>query len=80
MSLYTKIIDLQKLTEAWKKVRRNRSAAGVDEISYEEFDAGCREYLKQLHLELVEHRYESLPVRRSPFTKGKRCGRLVSIP
>ena len=47
MSLYTKIIDLQKLTEAWKKVRRNRPAAGVDEISYEEFDAGCREHLKQ---------------------------------
>lgn len=72
MSLYTKIIDLQKLCEAWKKVKSNKPAAGIDEVSYEEFDHGIRENLKQLHLELEEHRYEALPVKLVDIYKGEK--------
>ena len=32
MSLYNKIIDLQKLNAAWSKVRKNKPACGVDNI------------------------------------------------
>ena len=72
MGLYTKMIDLQKLGEAWKKVRTNKPAAGVDEVTYEEYDANVRENLKQLHLELVEGRYESLPVKLVDIYKGEK--------
>ena len=52
MSLYTKIIDRQKLNEAWTRVKRNHPAAGVDNITCEDFDAGLRENIQQLHAEL----------------------------
>lgn len=72
MGLYTKIIDLQKLNDAWKRVRTNKPAAGVDDVSYEEYDAGLRENLKQLNLELKENRYESLPVKLVDIYKGEK--------
>ena len=30
MSLYNKVIDLQKMDQAWDRVRKNKPSAGVD--------------------------------------------------
>lgn len=73
MGLYTKIIDLQKLTAAWQKVRKNKPAAGADHITCEQFDANYREELKQLNLDLKEHRYEPVPVKRIMLYKGEKA-------
>lgn len=78
MSLYTRIIDLQKLGEAWKRVRKNHPSAGVDEVTCDDFETGSREYLKQLHIELKEQRYTSLPVKLVPIYKGEKV-RQVSL-
>lgn len=72
MSLYTKIIDLQKLEAGLQKVVRNKPAAGVDGITYDMFLANKKEYLKQLHVELVEHRYHPLPVKLVNLYKGEK--------
>jgi len=72
MSLYTKIIDLQKLGESWKRVKTNKPSAGVDEVTYEEYDLCRKENLKQLHIELLEHKYEPLPVRMVSIYKGEK--------
>ena len=64
MSLYNKIIDLQKMNQAWEKVRKNKPAAGVDNVTFEQFEANRKEELKQLQIELQEHRYKALPVKR----------------
>lgn len=45
MSLYNKVIDLQKLFAAWQRVRRNKPAAGVDNVTWEQFDENSREEL-----------------------------------
>ena len=58
MSLYTRIIDLQKLDAGLQKVLKNKPAPGADGITYDMFEANKKEYLKQLHLELQEHRYQ----------------------
>ncbi|MCD8148457.1 MAG: hypothetical protein LUE92_02615 [Clostridiales bacterium] len=63
MGIYSKIIDIQKLNMAWDRVWKNKPAPGVDAISCEEFEARKREELRQLNLELSEHRYTSMPVR-----------------
>ena len=63
MSLYNKVIDRQKLAEAWKRVRVNKPAAGIDEVTWTEFDAGSSEELKALYAELSEHRYVCKPVK-----------------
>lgn len=63
MSFFHKIVDLQKLNQAWEHVRKNKPSAGVDGVTCEAFDSNRKEELQQLHLELVQHRYQSQPVR-----------------
>lgn len=72
MSIYSKIIDIQKLGQAWDRVRKNKSAPGVDNVTYEMFEERRREELRQLNLELSEHRYESLPVKLTNLYKGEK--------
>ncbi|MFQ6818867.1 MAG: CRISPR-associated primase-polymerase type A1 [Blautia sp.] len=70
MSIYSKIIDIQKLGQAWDRVRKNKPAPGVDNVTYEMFDERRKEELRQLNIELSEHRYESLPVKLTDLYKG----------
>lgn len=78
MSLYNKIIDLQKLSAAWQRVRRNKPAAGVDNITWQQFDENSREQLKQLQIELIEQRYTPLPVRNVTLYKGQKA-RVIAL-
>lgn len=73
MSLYNKIIDLQKLNIAWSHVRKNHPACGADNISYEEFESNRKEELYRLHTELKNHKYESLPVKEVTIYKGEKA-------
>ena len=72
MSIYSKIIDIQKLGQAWDRVRKNKPAPGVDNVTYEMFEERRREELRQLNLGLLEHRYESLPVKLTNLYKGEK--------
>lgn len=78
MGIFTKVIDQQKLTEAWNRVKRNKPAAGVDEVSWEDFDVACKQNIRQLNIELLGHTYQSLPVRMVPVYKGEKV-REVSL-
>ncbi|MDE5824246.1 MAG: hypothetical protein K2N44_14250 [Lachnospiraceae bacterium] len=73
MSIYNKVIDLQKLNQAWERVRRNKPAAGVDNVTYEQFDARKQEELKQLSIDLKNHVNNALPVRRVVLYKGEKA-------
>ena len=73
MSYYTRIIDLQKLGQAWDHVRKNKPACGVDQVTCDTFEARRKEELQQLRLELLEHRYTSLPVRQVTLYKGEKA-------
>lgn len=70
MSLYSKITDLQKLGMAWEKVKKNKPACGIDNVTYESFDKNKKQELKQLCIELHEHTYQVLPVRKIVIYKG----------
>lgn len=72
MSLYTKIIDRQKLDAGWQKVMKNKPAAGVDGVTCDMFQENKREYLKQLYLELSEHRYHPQPVKLVKLYQGEK--------
>lgn len=73
MSIYSKVIDLQKLHQAWERVKKNKPAAGVDQVTYEQFDAGRKEELKQLNVELQNHSYRAMPVKRVMMYKGEKA-------
>ena len=50
MSLYSKIIDIQKLQAAWRNVKKNKPARGVDDVTWEMFDNNIREELTQINI------------------------------
>ncbi len=72
MSIYNKIIDLQKLNQAWDKVKKNKPAAGVDNITYEQYEETRKEEIRKLQEELREHSYDVLPVRLVNLYKGEK--------
>lgn len=78
MSMYTKIIDLQKLEAGLQRVAKNKPAAGVDGITYEMFLENKKENLKQLNLELAQHQYHPLPVKLVSLYKGEK-ERIVAL-
>jgi len=79
-SLIDKVYALRTLEAAWKKVAKNRGAAGVDRVSIERFKANEDCLLAELEVELREGRYRPEPVRRVHIPKGKGQTRPLGIP
>ena len=80
-SLMDKVYAPTNLEAAWKRVKRNKGAAGVDGQSVEQFAAQAESSLKWLHEELREGRYEPLSVRRHWIPKpGTDKQRPLGIP
>jgi len=79
-SLIDKVYALRTLEAAWKKVAKNRGAAGVDRVSIERFKANEDHLLADLEVELREGRYRPEPVRRVHIPKGKGQTRPLGIP
>jgi retron-type reverse transcriptase len=77
MSLYTKIIDIQKLTMAWDKVRKNKPASGIDNVTWEMYEERKKENIKQLNIELVNHEYEPMPVKIVTIYKGEKARKIA---
>ncbi len=77
MSLFNKIIDLQKLDMAWEKVRRNKPSAGTDNVTVDMFENNKKMELKQLQLELKNGVYKALPVRKVILYKNEKEREIV---
>ena len=79
-SLYGRLLSLQALYEAFKRVKKNKGAAGVDGQSVQDFAQNLESNLKQLLLELQEKRYQPQPVKRVEIDKDDGSKRLLGIP
>ena len=80
-SLRDKVYAPKNLDAAWKKVRSNRGAAGVDGQSVEQFAARAEKYLDEIHHALKERTYEPMPVQRRWIPKdGTKKLRPLGIP
>jgi group II intron reverse transcriptase/maturase len=68
--------------EAWRAVRRNRGAAGIDKVSIQMFEKNLEENLDCLMRELKRGTFEPLPVRRVYIPKDARGKKLrpLGIP
>jgi len=79
-SLMDKVYAPATLAAAWKRVRANRGAAGVDGQSIERFAARSEVYLAELATALREDSYRPQPVKRVDIPKGDGRTRPLGIP
>jgi len=71
----------ENVLAAYKRVVRNRGAAGVDGMIVEELMPYCREHWAQIREELLSGRYQPRPVRRVEIPKPDGKGRrMLGIP
>lgn len=79
-SLMDKVWRLENLREAYKRVRANKGAPGIDGETVAAFGDLLEERLNQIHLELCTGTYEASPVRRVGIDKPDGGKRLLGIP
>lgn len=63
LSLFRHIVAVPSLYQAWRKVRANRGAAGIDAISLDEFEANLTANLRELSRSLISDAYQPMPAR-----------------
>jgi retron-type reverse transcriptase len=73
-------ITLKALYKAFKAVKRNRGAAGLDKQSIKMFEANLEENLLALMRDLKSGTYQAIPLRRMYIPKGKGAVRPLGIP
>jgi len=80
-ALYDRIYRSDILWEAWRRVRSNRGAAGVDAETIQAIEKrGVVEFLTEIEVALRTGRYRPLPVKRRYISKGEGKQRPLGIP
>ena len=80
-ALYDRIWRSDVLREAWRRVRKNRGAAGVDQVTLAEVEEyGVERLLGELQCALRQGRYRPAPVRRVTIPKPDGGRRPLGVP
>jgi len=80
-ALYDRIYRSDVLWKAWHRVRSNKGAAGVDEVTLRFIEEqGAAQFLEGIQADLKAGRYRPSPVRRQYIDKGDGKQRPLGIP
>lgn len=79
-SLIDKIYQKENLELAFKRVKRNNGAPGVDGETVSDFAANLEQNIEFLHEKLKTNTYEPSPVRRVEIEKPEGGVRLLGVP
>ena len=63
-------ITIERMHAAFKRVKRNRGAAGIDKVSIQMFQANLDENLTALMHDLKRGEFQPMPLRRVYIPKG----------
>lgn len=76
-----RVYNPRRLRMAWQQVRKNAGAAGIDQMTVEEFERREDELLKRIHEKLKDGSYRFKPARRALIPKaGSNRKRKLGIP
>ena len=73
------LITGEKLYEAFRSLRKDASA-GVDGVTYKQYETNVEENIRQLHQRIKEGQYRAQPLRRVYIPKEDGKQRPISIP
>ena len=68
--LIDKVYSGDNLWKAWRRVRRNKGAHGLDRVTIKTFEMNVDMHLRELQRKLMQNRYEPQPVRRVYIPKA----------
>jgi len=80
INLINKVIDDENLWKAYKKVKANKGAPGVDGITVNELESHMRKYYQALKQKLKDGTYNPQPVKRVAIPKPDGSKRYLGIP
>jgi RNA-directed DNA polymerase len=78
--LLESILSRENLMAAWKRVKANKGAAGIDGMSIEQFPAFARDHWPEILESLMAGTYQPSPVRRVQIPKATGGTRPLGIP
>ena len=73
------LITVEKLFAAFRHLRK-KASAGIDGVTYAQYETGVDENIRQLHQRLKEGKYRAQPLRRVYIPKENGKQRPISIP
>ena len=78
--LLERILSRENMQHAWKRVKSNKGAPGIDNMSIKEFPAFAREHWNSIRESLSDAIYQPLPVKRVEIPKPSGDTRPLGIP
>jgi retron-type reverse transcriptase len=78
--LLERILSRENMQAAWKRVKANKGAAGVDGMSIDAFLDFARDEWEKIRKELLAGAYQPSPVRRVEIPKATGGTRPLGIP
>ena len=78
--LLERVVSREKIQRAWKRVKANKGAPGIDNMSTEDFPEFARNNWDTIRESLLAGTYQPLPVRRVEIPKATGGTRPLGIP
>ena len=79
-SMMEQVLDRENLERAWKRVRANHGAPGVDGMNVESFTAFFSKHWERIRSALMDGTYQPAPVRRVWIPKSDGSKRPLGVP
>lgn len=79
-NLLNQILSRENMQLAWKQVKRNKGAAGIDKMQIKDFPAFARENWDDICESLLNSNYQPSPVKRVEIPKDSGGTRPLGIP